>query len=330
MYNKLKIIEHQHSGRLRPHEHTSYLPLAFLVLVVGFLLILFSFSTPTEASPGPEGGSVGLSGSVPAKPPKVAAVITSPINGQHFTTTPVNISGTCTDGTLIEIFKNNIFAGSAPCDSNGKFSISVDLLYGKNTLIAKIFDVLNQAGPDSAPVTVYNDMPQPSTSFGAFADFTGQQLILSTDSVYRGKFPKQQLNVPISIIGGTPPFAINVDWGDSNSDIIPRGNNTVFNALHAYKKPGIYKITIKGSDSHLLVAFLQVAAFINGQPSVIAANASTPAKASKILMLWPIFAIAVTLVVSFWMGERREKKILLKAEAAAQNPFAPTTPQPQA
>lgn len=310
MYGHLKLIDHQHTGRLRAHEHTSYLPLAFILFIVGVTLATFTYSA-LAATPytGPESGSIGLTGAVPAPPPTVAATINTPHDGQHFTSSPITVSGTCPAGTLIEVYKNNIFAGSAPCD-NGKYSIDIDLLFGQNSITVQVYDALNQAGPISKTVTVFYDYSLAQAAPSAFFNLSGSQLLLNTDAAYRGSFPNQQLNVPITVIGGTAPFAINVQWGDVNNQVISRSNNTTFNASHAYKKPGTYKITLQGSDSNQLVAFLSVAAIINGKPELQAANGVSRASVNKILVLWPIFAIAATALVSFWVGERREKKIL--------------------
>jgi hypothetical protein len=328
MLGLLKISHHQYSGQLRPHEHTSYIPLAALVLVVGIIMATFSFSSANAATPytGPEAGSIGLTGTMPAKPPQTAATIIKPTNGQHFTTSPITVSGTCPKDTLVEIYKNNIFAGSTPCESNGTFSLQIDLLYGQNVLKAQVYDVLNQAGPESNSVTVFYDTAFPVAVPSSFFNFTGAQLILSTDAAYRGSFPNQALNVPITVIGGTPPFAINVQWGDGSNDLISRTDNTTFNLSHTYKKPGTYKIVIQGTDSKKLVAYLTVAAIINGQPDALASAQSKP-PVSKLFILWPILAIAATMVFSFWMGEQREKKILGvgKKPTAAIGTMAPSS-----
>lgn len=310
MYGPLKLIHHQHSGRLRPHEHTSYAGLFVLIVIAGFVMLVATVKPVSADHPGPQAGSIGLNGQVPAAPPKTGAVITSPTNLQHFPSSPIKVSGTCPVNTLVEIFKNNIFAGSSPCDDGGKFSLQVDLLYGENSLTAQDFDNLNQAGPMSAAVLVFYDAVPPSTDPLALLNFNGTQLLLDTDSVYRGTFPMQTLNVPITIIGGTAPFAINVSWGDANNNVIPRNDNTVFNASHVYKRAGTYQITLQGGDSEQRVAFLTVAAIVNGQPSVLGATNGQPPATNKLLMLWPLYAIVVTLVGSFWLGERREKKIL--------------------
>jgi hypothetical protein len=328
MYSSLKISNHEHSGRLRPHEHTSYLPLGFLIFVVGVVLTSFSIMSISQVladARDPQGGSVSLTGTVPATPPKVAATITSPKNGQHFATSPVTISGTCPTGTLVEIYKNSIFAGSTPCDDNGKFSIEIDPLYGQNTIMAQVYDSLNQGGPESEPLTIFYDAVLPQGASLDSLNFGGPQLLLNTNSVYRGTFPGQTLNVPVTILGGNPPYAVNVVWGDSNNKVIPRGDNTLFNASHVYDKAGTYEITLQGSDSKQQVAFLTVAAIVNGQPAGAAGadgqNGGKKSPLNKLLVLWPLYAITATMVASFWFGERREKKILTKGINHATPPL---------
>lgn len=324
MLSHLKLSDHGHTGRLRPHEHTSYLPLAFIVFIVGLTLVRFTVLAYADHPP-PQAGSIGLTGAVPAAPPNVAATINTPRDGQHFTTTPITVSGTCPKDTLVEVYKNNIFAGSTPCD-NGKYSVDIDLLFGQNNITVLVYDALNQAGPISKSVTVFFDYSLSQAAPSAFFDLSGSQLLLNTDAAYRGSFPNQQLNVPITVIGGTAPYAINVQWGDVNNQVISRSNNSTFNASHAYKKPGTYKITLQGSDSNQLVAFLSVAAIVNGKPELQAASGITAASANKLLMLWPVYTIVVTTLISFWIGERREKKILGADAKNKTPPFGNAAP----
>ena len=239
------MIHHSHSGRLRPHEYTSYPMLFLLILIVGVILGVSSVSAGT---PGPESGSVNLSGTLPKNPPTVAATITSPSQQQHFTSSPITVEGTCPADTIVEVFKNNIFGGSVPC-VNGHYSVKVDLLNGRNVIMAKVYDVLNQAGPDSNKVVVFYDNRFQQGAALAPLNFGGAQLLLNTDAIYRGIFPEHELDVPINIIGGTAPYAVNVQWGDLSNKIVPRKNNLAFNATHVYHKPGTYQITIQATDS---------------------------------------------------------------------------------
>jgi hypothetical protein len=309
MLKWLKLSHHHHSGVLRPHEHTSYLPLGLILLGVGFILIAY---TASAASPGPESGSIGLSGVMPGKAPTVAATIRQPINGQRFSSTPMSVSGTCPANTLVELFKNDIFAGSTPCLAGGTYTLEIDLLIGQNILIARVYDSLNQPGPDSNAVTVFYDaLP---TQAGALTplDFGGDQLLLNTDAVFRGVFPDKEMSVPIDILGGSPPYAINIQWGDSTNKVIPRNDNVTFSANHIYKKPGTYQVSIQGTDASGRVAFLTVASIVNGQPAIANATAASTSTTNKLLVLWPLYASAFAVVISFWLGERREKQILMK------------------
>ena len=316
MLKWLKLSHHDHSGKLRSHEHTSYLPLGFLLLVVGFALSIYSTSV-YSATPytGPEAGSVGLSGVVPGKPPTVAATILKPINGQHFGATPITVSGTCPKNTLVEIFKSDIFAGSTGCTDAGTFSLEVDLLIGQNLLIARVYDALNQPGPDSNTVTVFYDALPPQSGPTSSFDFGSSQLLLNTDAVFRGTFPNEELTMPIEIIGGTPPYALNVQWGDLTNKVVPRNDNFGFNVNHTYKKAGVYQIGLQASDAAGRVAFLTVAAIVNGQPDVATAGTTVPEVTNRLLLLWPLYVGTVAVAISFWLGEQREKHVLRKRGA---------------
>lgn len=308
MLSWLKLTHHDHSGRLRPHEHTSYLPLAVLMLVVGFALTMYSVSA---APPPPAEGSVSLTGTVPGPPPAVAAQITMPTDQQRFTSSPITVAGTCPLNTVVEIFKNDIFAGSTFCSADGKFTLSVDLLFGKNVLIARVYDALNQAGPDSKPVTVFYDLLTPQTGPLTSLDFEGTQLLLNTDAVYRGLFPQKSFEMPIDILGGTPPYALNFQWGDANNKVISRPDNLPFTVGHMYSKAGTYQISIQATDAVGRVAFLGVGAIVNGQPELPPGVAPTEPP-NQLLLLWPVYTSAIAILISFWLGERREKRVLAK------------------
>jgi hypothetical protein len=313
MLRHLKLSHHAHTGSRRPHEHTSYVALFLLLTIVGASLTMFT-STAFLASPGPELRSVGLTGVVPGKPPTVAATISSPSNGTRFSKTPITVTGTCPENMLVELFKNKIFAGSVMCSSDGKYTIEIDLLVGKNILTAHVYDSLNQEGPTSDPITVYYDF-QPSVGETlAPLSFGGDQLVLNTDAVFRGTFPNESLSVPLDILGGRGPYALNVQWGDASNKVVSRPTNQSFRVDHKYAKSGTYSISVQATDADGRVAFLTVAAIINGQPFAAATTATVPDQSliDRLLVLWPLYVIAVTMVTSFWLGERREKQVLAK------------------
>lgn len=308
MHNRLKLSHHRHTGRLRPHEYTSYAPLGVLLLIVGLALTI---RTVSALIPPPASGSIGLSGTVPGKPPSVAATINTPSNQQHFTSVPITVAGSCPAQTIVEIYKNSIFAGSIACSNTGSYSLNdVDLLIGTNILTAKDYNALNEAGPISNQVTVYYDVASPQAAGITNVNLSGSQLLLNTNAVYRGTFPGQQLNVPVDIAGGNPPYAVNAEWGDATNNVVSRSNNTTFNVSHTYSKPGTYAISLQASDAQKQEAFLTIAAIVNGQAAVSASITPSNAAKNQALVLWPLYASVATAVISFWLGERREKHIL--------------------
>ena len=313
MLHHLKLSHHAHTASHRPHEHTSYVPLFFLLLLVGSSLTLFT-STAFLARPGPEPATIGITGVVPGKPPTEAATIDVPSGNTRVTKTPITVSGTCPENLLVEIYKNDIFGGSTMCGSGGTYTIQIDLLIGRNVLTAHVYDSLSQSGPVSNEVTVYYDVPPNATGQLAPLTFGGEQLVLNTDAVFRGTFPDETLSVPIDIIGGRAPYALNILWGDTTNKVISRPSNQTFRASHVYSKPGVYSISIQATDADGRVAFLTVAAIVNGQPYAAAAATATPDQTimERLLILWPLYVIAFTIVTSFWLGERREKHVLEK------------------
>ena len=309
MQKSMKLKHKEHSGRLRPHEFTSYISLIVLLVIVGLSLVIY---TVTAASPGPQAGSVGLTGVIEGQPPTLAAHIDTPTNNQHFGTSPVTISGTCPPNTLVELFKNDIFAGSVPCSVIGQFELDIDLLIGSNTLVAKVYDELNQAGPDSNIVTAHYDALPPQAGALTSLSFGSAQLLLNTDAVFRGVFPEQELVIPINIIGGSPPYAVNVDWGDSNNKVVPRNDNIPFKTGHKYQKAGTYQISIQATDAVGRVAFLSVASIVNGQPSVESVGTMSASTTNHLLVLWPLYTAVIGVVLAFWLGDRRAKHMMKK------------------
>lgn len=313
MLTWLRLSHHQHSGKLRSHEHTSYISLGIILSVAGFTLI--ATTVYAAEHPEPQAGSIGLTGTMPGSPPTVAATINIPNDKDRFDESPVEVSGTCPEDTLVEVFKNNIFAGSTVCTDAGIYTISIDLLVGKNTIIARVYDALNQAGPDSNSIAIYYDaLPAQSAALSTLS-FDDNQLLLNTDAVYRGTFPNQELNIPIDILGGSPPYAVNIQWGDSNNKVVSRNDNTSFNVGHTYLKAGTFQISIQATDMEGRVAFLTVASIVNGQvASTTSSNSDTSSStlSSRLAVLWPLYVGAVAVVISFFVGEKREKNVLKK------------------
>lgn len=272
------------------------------VLLLAFALCIGTVS-PVYAIGSTEpqqSGTTGLQGTIPSPPPTTAATISNPVNGRSFTTTPIDISGLCTTDLLVKIFSNNIFVGSAQCQ-RGSYSIKADLFSGENTLIARVYDALDQSGPDSNSVIVnFQD-----TTLAAF----GQRISLSSTMAKNGANVGSTLTWPIILSGGTAPFAISVDWGDgSATDLISLSFAGSFDITHKYKTAGVYRVIVKASDATGAAAFLQLVGVGNG--AVTQGNSSgTSGVAStvrNVYVWWPVTLLIPFAFAAFWIGRKFE------------------------
>lgn len=277
-----------------------------LLLVVGTVFGGAQSAHAIGSSQNPQSGAVGMEGTVASPPPTQAATITVPGNGQTFKTTPITISGLCKTGLLVKVYSNNIFIGSATC-AGGSYSIQADLFSGRNDLVARVYDSLDQAGPDSNVVTVtYAD-----TQFVVF----GTRVSLSSTFAQLGADPGKVLDWPIILSGGVGPYAISVDWGDGSAPSLQSESFPgIISIKHTYKSAGIYKVIVKATDSNGTVAFLQLVGVANGKVSQStvtggAAGSSTGTGVSggtATIIWWPMLLLLPLIGSSFWLGRRHE------------------------
>ncbi|MFA5003725.1 MAG: hypothetical protein WC498_00385 [Candidatus Saccharimonadales bacterium] len=270
-------------------------------LALGFVLTLGLSAgvTALGSTQNPQSGSTGLQGTISNPAPTTGATIGLPVNGQTFTSTPITVAGSCPSGLLVKLFSNNIFVGAAQC-TNGSFSLQIDLFSGENDLIARVYDALDQAGPDSNTVRVTFQDAQ-------FLQF-GSHVSLTSNYAKLGANPGANLNWPLVLSGGTGPYAISADWGDGSGNSLKSvafiGG---FDITHVYKSAGIYNVIIKATDVNGTSAFLQLVGVANGKVTQadgsIAGNTTT---IKKVLVLWPFIIIFPLALIAFWLGRRYE------------------------
>lgn len=287
-----------------------------IVFGVG-LLVMAGYASVSAQSPNPQDGAIGVQGTLSSPPPTQAATISVPTNGQGFSTLPVTVSGLCPNDLLVKVFKNNVFAGSVMC-SNGSYSLVIDLFNGQNELVARVFDSLDQAGPDSNIVNViFTDTRQGTTS----------RVSLTSNFAKRGANPGQTLTWPIIISGGEGPYAVSVDWGDGKTpDLISQPFPGTFNINHVYDSPGVYNIIVKATDKNGGVAFLQLVGVANGALSQDNGGEGDGSGAgsttSQVKILWQPAAMLIPLIIfTFWLGKKYELKVLKKRIEQGERPF---------
>jgi hypothetical protein len=277
--------------------------LCCLIILVTLAVVLPRTAHAVTQPKNPQNGSVGIEGTIPTAAPKQAPTIAVPGNGQTFSTTPITVSGLCPRGLLVKIFSNNVFVGSTDC-TNGSYSIKVDIFSGRNDLVARAYDSLDQSSPDSNIVTVtFND--------AQFAQF-GSHMFLTSPYAKRGANPGEELDWPVVVGAGTPPYAISVDWGDNKQpDLVSLTADGTFTIKHVYDTAGIYNVTIKGADKNGTDAFLQVIGVANGAIQSSTAqktnNTNTNVNDRGVIIKAAAVSSAISLPLvlsSFFIGQR--------------------------
>ncbi|MDB5170581.1 MAG: Fibronectin type protein [Candidatus Saccharibacteria bacterium] len=274
---------------------------ASILLIIG-LAFVWAPATAYAAGafPNQQGsGSVGLQGTISTAAPTRAATITTPSNGAVFTTVPIAVNGTCPANVLVKIFANNVFVGSAFC-AGGSYSVQASLFSGQNDLVARVYDALDQSGPDSNVVSViFND--------AQFAQF-GTRVTLSSVYAQRGTPPGQELTWPILLSGGTGPYAISVDWGDGTSaDLSSQDIPGTITIKHTYKTAGIYTVIIKAIDKNGGTAFLQLVGQATGATqNTSGRDSGANSIVKKEILWWPALAMLPLIFGGFWTGRRSE------------------------
>lgn len=258
----------------------------------------------------PQSGSVGLEGTISSPPPTQGATITTPSNGRSYNALPVTIAGLCPNNTIVKIFSNNVFIGSASC-TNGSYTLQADLFSGNNDLVARVYDNLDQAGPDSNTVRVTFDDAQNS----AFAG----RVTLTSNYARMGANPGQNLTWPVILSGGTGPYAISVDWGDGKPQTLKSvtfaGN---IDLDHVYDSAGVYRVIVKATDANGSTAYLQLVAIANGSVTSAGTTAGGSGQAKTVtitktqIVLWPSLIAIPLILLTFWVGRRYELLSLRK------------------
>lgn len=287
-----KYSLHHHTGRLRPHRETSYGLLVFVLLLAVFGVMGVSVATSAA--------SQGKSGTLTSDQPAAAPTISSPANGQSFQTNPITVSGACSGQTLVKLFKNKVLAGSTPCDASGKFTLQMDLVVGSNSLTAQATGT-DKSGPASPPVSVALNVAAGGPGFST-------ELLLQSISAYRSALAGSEVVWPVEILGGQAPYAVSFDWGDKASNILTRPAPGPVTQTHTYKTAGdylgAYTTVIRATDAAQHTAYMQLTTFVT--------DPAPKAKSGWLNMNTILMSLGglVFVVLSFWLGERREKSIL--------------------
>lgn len=280
---------------------------------------------------------------VPAPLPTFAAEINFPATESVAITAPLEVTGTCPIDSYVKLFRNGAFSGVDQCSDTGTFMISTDLAVGKSELVAQAYNHLNQSGPAGTPVVVYykptvmkhTSVPTPAANAVVPEEVAKQNnyavteygpLQLIGEYAYQEVTAGNTFSWGLDLRGGSPPYNVNVDWGDGEKTQYYFTEDPAFTIKHDYKTPGKYDVMVDSVDAQGYRVQMQLSAVIhkvdvNGivgkitnqnyeqpnLPGIAGINTSWLYK-----ILWPSYFTILLMSVSYWLGQHRELEILRK------------------
>lgn len=323
---RTKLLAKHHTGKVRPHKHTSYGALSLLIILTAVPLFAVSHSFVSAAEDDPGIGAHDNFAVVEGPKPTVAPTIGNLVNGHVYTTTdPIEIRGSCTENTMVKVFKNEVLAGASLCQ-DGVYETSIDLFVGNNSLTSRIYNTNDAVGPDSEPVSV--QLVLPGTTYTGTEQLNTQgapagQFFITSEIFHRGIIAGDSASWPLTLTGGQAPYAVSVSWGDGKTDLYSRGAAGKFDISHTYKKPGGYRgsytIVIKSTDQLGNTSYLQLVSIVSGDSPAAGAVGTITGGSNTSMPLriaWQVLAAGALLIGGFWLGERRELRLLKRTRGA--------------
>lgn len=126
------------------------------MLCLGVLIVMSTLNASAD--------SYTVSAVVPNPPgPSAAATIDNVTDGQQFTSSVINVSGTCPTDNLasvyVALYINNVWSGSSSCTGSNTYQITGILSTGSNSIQVRAFDYYNTPAPLLPAITVIYNAP---------------------------------------------------------------------------------------------------------------------------------------------------------------------------
>ena len=248
----LRLHHHKHTGKVIAHKHTSYRVLFLLMLLPVMMLTLVDRLNVAASD-------LFVNAKVMAGLPAGVPMITSPQDGDTMLNANITASGSCptyNPAPIVTLYNNGNFAGSTPCTPEGTFSIPILLSYGTNALIPKLISITDEVGDPGPTVTVTlpSSISHPATGGAGLPGLEGVNAIgLPLRIVPIDMFALVVADGSVSwrgsIVGGSAPYTIHMDWGDGTNSTTKIGDSSEQIFTHRYDKVGMYDITIVVTDN---------------------------------------------------------------------------------
>lgn len=366
------IKRHIKSRRSLPKKFLLHPSFAFLLLCVGVLLIgitIRAFAVSLAVSAKVSAPFITTPAVIQIITPTITTATTEPLTAIPSTATTtsasvqdaktpesavvviektITLNGECPKNSHLEFHRNGVLAGVAPCIGDPTFTVTLDLVPGLNSIVAKVFNITDDEGPAAQNLYIsYTPLVAPTTTPSSTATSTTdttatntsnsnsaaktstkkqtvKPLNLTGDFADLGFFVNEKGKWDLNVTGGTAPYKIKVSWGDGNTEELVVGKEGDFSVSHTYTKASDrtgYVISIQAEDSNNNPAIFQLISVISekgsdiGRQVEIANSRLHPSIFSQLkrwlFVAWPAYVILILMLASFWLGEREEYKKLV-------------------
>jgi hypothetical protein len=155
-----------------------------------------------------------------------------------------------------------------------------------------------------------------------------EPLLLKPNFTFLGYYVGQPASWEVSIAGGSAPYAVEAEWGDGSHSLYSVTSPGALSLMHAYAKVGgyhgSYVVSVTATDAAGAQTSLQLLAIISNPPKGVNALTSggnqsgsggfslfgTANLGRLIDYAWSSYGIVLLMLLSFWLGERREFNFL--------------------
>jgi hypothetical protein len=285
------------------------------------------------------GDAYSVSASVPYPAPTQAAVINPNLDNTTVNDALQTIDGTCqvqNPAIVVSIWRGSSSLGSTTCNS-GTFSLQVMLQSGSNVLIARSASISDQYGPDSQPVTITLNLPNPSTQppapNGTTPPSTTGNIRLTTNAgagagltiipatPFSILSTSNDVTITLTISGGKQPYTLFLNWGDGSTEtysILAAGG---YSFSHTYAHAGKYTTHIQVQDARGALAeytYIIVSPVKKSAPSPVVRTHISGSGTTSALIFggWAIFWGLLLIGLGYLLGWHDAKRRFRKAAKA--------------
>lgn len=177
--------------------------------------------------------------------------------------------------------------------------------------------------PGASNTNSHTAAPSPATPF--CATYTGNNLTpigplrVYVSCITRNIFPGNPVSLGIGISGGTSPYAVSINWGDTSDTTLESITSAGYKtSQHTYQTPGTFIVKIRLTDKNGATGFTQTVMQVNGvKPSlsstITKALFHTPWYETPV----PLYILVLTLALGFWIGDLFDRRFgITNAERA--------------